>query len=86
MDAKIAAEKKTSQAHADLVGYIFHEMRNDLNAICGACAAFNEAKEVHAFMSDVAPRTLELMHTSRLHAFHAAQVITNMVRRILLLA
>ena len=62
-----------------MAAYIFHEIRNDQNAVCGAFEMFGEDTELHSAMHASAPDILSALLDASMNASHASQVITNML-------
>lgn len=70
-------ESSPENAQMQMANYVFHELRNDQNAIRGFLSIL--ADEVEAKRHVVSPTVHSLLHDVRQHADHATQVIDNML-------
>ena len=72
-----AAQEAAERATKEVTGYVFHELRNDMNASCGVLEALID--DVDEGVATLPPGLLEMVVDGRVHAHHAVQVITNML-------
>ena len=64
-----------ARAQAEIAGYVFHELRNDQNAVAGVLEIVEQRQE----QQDLPAEEAGMVRDARLHARHAAQVVTNML-------
>ena len=75
--AEIKECEAANRAQEELMAYLFHDMRNDLNALVGFCDEVGEA--VNAGSMTLTPSVALAFADSHAHGRHGAQVITNML-------
>ena len=80
--SELEAEKIASKNQSDMAAYVFHQLRNDQNVICGALDMFGEdvqlAKRDNSAVT-LSPKTVDALLAAQQHAFHSSQVVLNMM-------
>jgi signal transduction histidine kinase len=71
-DARAEVEAVAERAHHDMAAYLFHEIRNDINAIVGV---FDYLVEEDC----VREPSVQLLHDGQAHAHHTAAVVANVL-------
>ena len=72
-----ALQVNSKETESAIASFMFHELRNDQNAISGFLAILTD--ELGTDGSVLSPAHQRLLKDARLHAHHANQVITNML-------
>jgi signal transduction histidine kinase len=72
-----ALKISSKETESAIASFMFHELRNDQNAISGFLAILTD--ELGTGGSVLSPAHQGLLKDARLHAHHASQVITNML-------